>query len=170
MEIVYLLTDGHGYYKVGYSGRLVKFRRGENQTGNPIRLTVVFQFESSDNVALESFLKTQFNHRRTSGGEDWFKLNSEDLERLKSHVNDFENRECEVYGRETLIVRPVCGLELGRPRTNRQGVLEQKRLRCPPPNQPLFGTRSREHEIRRQDVPRKEGEADRDGDSERPGN
>lgn len=75
-EIVYVIADGTGAYKIGKAQRLSS-RLAGLQTGNPRKLQVVIVAACSDATLVESNLHKQFAHRRLRG--EWFVLTPEDL-------------------------------------------------------------------------------------------
>lgn len=73
---VYVISDGHGNYKIGLADN-PESRRGELQTGNPFPLQIIFQKLLHNAIHTERSLHEQWSHKRLNG--EWFELNDDDL-------------------------------------------------------------------------------------------
>jgi hypothetical protein len=164
-NILYVITDGQGFYKIGVTRRRAADRLQEGQTWNPHRLQVVYEFKlnSACNTEVEQWLHSQFQHCRTSGGTEWRRLTESQLKRIVEDVRKIENRDCDIQGTKVALVRSVHGEQRSETRTNRQSLLAQRSSRHAT-DQHLLGSVSRKYQVSCQDVLREKGEADRDGD------
>ena len=95
---VYLITDGK-YVKIGQSEDPEK-RLKCLQTGNakPLRIIKKWSVTGRDNVfnrpvtnvQLEKNLQSCFIHKKSEGGNEWFKLNESEIHLLK-HIKEFDD-------------------------------------------------------------------------------
>lgn len=99
--MVYVVTDGSGYVKIGVA-RQLKDRLRAMQTGNPRLITVLFTFETSslrEDRKLEKVLHNEFVQHRLSFDSgfisEWF--DDQVLDRLNAS-DDFIKYICDKYG------------------------------------------------------------------------
>jgi hypothetical protein len=163
-NILYIIADEQGRYKIGITDRRAVDRLRAGQTWNADRLRVLHEFKLSSalNTAVESWLHNQYHQYRTSGGSEWRKLSASQLERLVKHVSEIENGDCDIHGNKSTLVRQVHGIERSETRANRQSVLARRDCGHAT-DQPVLGSFSREHKVSREDVLRKESQAYWDG-------
>jgi hypothetical protein len=91
MGKIYLIeanSDGYVTYKIGKTSRSTKKRLNELSTGNSGKLTIIFEYETSNVHILEKVLHRQFSHCHLNG--EWF---SEDLD-----ITTFINT-CQIFDR-----------------------------------------------------------------------
>ena len=81
---VYLITNGHNEYKIGYTNRPISKRLMELQTASPYKLEIINFYESDNSTTIEKTLHRRFASKNASG--EWFSLDLKD-------VNNFVN-EC----------------------------------------------------------------------------
>lgn len=79
---VYLLADGLGLYKIGYTQNSVQSRFNSLKVGNS-NISIVAYFESKNAKLEEKQLHEEFGHKRVAG--EWFKLTKKDVARFKKH-------------------------------------------------------------------------------------
>lgn len=80
---VYLLINGEGKFKIGFTERNIQKRIKELQTGSHSEMHVVQEYESDNARQIETIMHRQFRSKRISG--EWFELTNEE-------VFDFSNR------------------------------------------------------------------------------
>ena len=95
---VYLITDGE-YVKIGQSED-PENRLKALQTGNPKPLKIIKKWSVNGrdsvfnrpviNVQLEKNLQSCFKHKKSEGGNEWFKLNEAEIHLLK-HIKKFDD-------------------------------------------------------------------------------
>jgi len=87
--VVYFVTDGSGFVKIGCTCNDVCARMSSMQTSNPRRLELLGMIETDDMLALESQLHSDFQDRRHDIGE-WFSIGLDDvIECLAKHGGRF---------------------------------------------------------------------------------
>lgn len=88
---VYVLkAEGMGLYKIGCTGNIEQ-RRKQLSCMSPVPLSLIQIIETPNMYQYESFLHSIFECKRHHG--EWFKLNSDDLEKIKILAQDSD----EVY-------------------------------------------------------------------------
>lgn len=69
---VYLIQNGEGHYKIGYTDRPIGRRLKELQTASPTELSVFAVYETKIASKVERILHRTFRSKRTQG--EWFAL------------------------------------------------------------------------------------------------
>ena len=83
--VVYFVTDGSGFVKIGCTCNDVRARMSSMQTSNPRRLELIGTIETDDMLTLESQLHGDFQNNRHDIGE-WFLIGLDDvIECLSKH-------------------------------------------------------------------------------------
>lgn len=77
MGYVYIISNGQGLYKIGWTGDHVEKRLRALQVGSPHRLEVVYTERSSDAETLERQFHERFAAKHFRG--EWFQLDPDDL-------------------------------------------------------------------------------------------
>lgn len=72
MGKIYLIFNGNGQYKIGYTKRSPEERLNELQTGNAETLTLIKIFETNRAKEIEKILHRRYKAYQTSG--EWFQL------------------------------------------------------------------------------------------------
>jgi ABC-type iron transport system FetAB ATPase subunit len=80
---VYLLVNGEGKFKIGFTERTTEKRIKELQTGSHSEMHVLQEYESNNARQIETILHRFLRSKRISG--EWFELTNEE-------VFDFKNR------------------------------------------------------------------------------
>lgn len=79
-------TNAEGPYKIGYTGRDVKYRKYEAQRDNFNKVEVVYQSGFIPNARqLEAELHEQFKGKNVRG--EWYDLNKTNIKNIKTFVN-----------------------------------------------------------------------------------
>jgi hypothetical protein len=88
MHVVYIISDGSGYFKIGRTANVEK-RLAGLQTGSPVLLNVCLVFEMMPDLCdpVEKMLHAEFRPLRRSG--EWFMLTKNELEWL--HAQSVED-------------------------------------------------------------------------------
>jgi len=81
IRFVYLVHDGTGAYKIGYTKDLSKRIWGQIQPAYPRRLELIHAIETEYAEALEAYWHSRFADKRLNG--EWFALTEEDVECFK---------------------------------------------------------------------------------------
>jgi len=80
MHIIYLiesLNDDTQYYKIGYSSKRAFKRLKTLDTGNPIEMKILYEFETKHNRKLETALHNIYSYCNQK--LEWYKLELEDV-------------------------------------------------------------------------------------------
>lgn len=81
-------AKGTDFYKVGYTSRTeVEIRRKEWETGCPYSLVFMGSVSGSrnDEARLHQRLKRQGKWVENAAGQEWFRLNQDDIEKILGH-------------------------------------------------------------------------------------
>jgi hypothetical protein len=85
LGVVYFVTDGSGFVKIGCTCNDVSARMSSMQTSNPRRLELLGTIETDDMLTLEAQLHGEFQTNRHDIGE-WFLIGLDDvIECLAKH-------------------------------------------------------------------------------------
>lgn len=71
--VVYFITDGSGFIKIGCTCNSIEQRLSSMQTSNPRRLLLLAIISSDDMISLERSIHDEFREMRHSIGE-WFEI------------------------------------------------------------------------------------------------
>lgn len=85
---VYLIGNGDGKYKIGYTSRPIQYRLSEIQVGSSSELSVIAEYESENAQIIETALHNIYDHYNTSG--EWFALPEIEILRFKETCNKFD--------------------------------------------------------------------------------
>lgn len=119
--IYFIRMKGTTYVKIGYTSRdEIELRRNELQTGCPRILEVIGLIEGDETT--ESDLHRQAWHHRTDGGQEWFDLSAEIVNKLMEDQRGKSTNPGAVGGASAHDVRSVFGRQLDSPAGVRKDV------------------------------------------------
>lgn len=144
--MIYIIRMGETeYYKIGYTDREVDKRLAELQTGNPLPLKVVAILPEGTELD-EIRLHSQFITNRTNGGDEWFNLSDEQLEKIGEIFNEYDGKHTNpIRGHTTFDVRPLCGRQQYSVASNGENVSNTGSAFDSPKRKPLFNALRGEH-------------------------
>ena len=106
--IYFLRMRGTTYVKIGYTSRdEIEFRLNELQTGCPRRLEIAALIDGDESI--ESDLHRQAWQYRTDGGQEWFDLSAEVINKLLEGQSGKQSYSSAIGGTSPYDVRPVRG-------------------------------------------------------------
>lgn len=88
MDLIYLLKDSLGYYKIGFTKNSIETRIKQLQTGNSGNFEIIFTFKTKHNRKLETSLHNMFKYKHVN--REFYELNLEDEEKFKKLCESLE--------------------------------------------------------------------------------
>ena len=85
---IYLIRNGEGHYKIGYTERNISKRLNELQTATATELQVICTFETKLASKIERILHRLYNSKRMKG--EWFDLGINDVTGFKESCEKIE--------------------------------------------------------------------------------
>lgn len=76
--VVYFVTDGSGFVKIGRTSGDIAKRISAMQTSNPRKLKLIGTIKTDDAMEIESAIHVTLAHRRHEIGE-WFAIDTDDV-------------------------------------------------------------------------------------------
>jgi hypothetical protein len=80
---IYLIFNGAGQYKIGYTQRDPEQRLMELQTGNPETLMIIKTYKSSKAHEIEKILHRKYQIYKTQG--EWFELPPKEIPQFQEN-------------------------------------------------------------------------------------
>jgi hypothetical protein len=154
-------AGGTNHYKIGFTSRCVESRVMELQTGNPLRLSVVFTLDGDESD--EALWHMKFAHKMTGATNEWFELTESDLKEFKDVKTT--NDQGSVIRSSAFDVRSVRGGQQYPATARRENVSRQQSAFDTSVNQSVLIVGGRKYVKRDENVFRIEAVAnDCDGD------
>ena len=88
MTIIYLLKDQVGYYKIGFTKKIINERIQGLQTGNSGNFDIIHIFKTNHNRRLETALHNIFKNKHVL--REFYDLNKEDINNFINICNSLE--------------------------------------------------------------------------------
>ena len=85
---IYLIRNGEGHYKIGFTERNISKRLNELQTATATELQVICTFETKLASKIERILHRLHNSKRMKG--EWFDLNINDVKGFEESCKSIE--------------------------------------------------------------------------------
>jgi hypothetical protein len=89
MKVIYLIEGELNHYKIGITGQSATSRLKQLQTGNPIKLSLIEEFETQHHE-LEGLLHRKFLTEALHG--EWFLLKSTDVFAFRATCRQLEKQ------------------------------------------------------------------------------
>lgn len=159
-KVIYLIhMTGTTYYKIGYTGIDGVGRLGQLQTGNPLPLALIAIWDGDETDEAE--LHRRYFHRKTAANNEWFNLNSDEVNEV-TNGKRYEVNQGSIIGDSPFDVRPLRRGQQHDTPARRKDVFDRRPVDNPRDQSFQLAMR-REHEVGNTPVLRPARENDRAG-------